>query len=142
MSLHRKGMMAMLRTLRGPLLHGGAVTFPFWSRARPEKPITLLSGLFHAPLLDWGAQLFLFASDGCDGYATWAAGPTFSWVVGFLPAPLEAGECSTLRPFCCSPAVLTPQDRSGVPPTNFRIILRDHSCPVVGLPLLDRGPDS
>ncbi len=36
----------MLRTLRGPLLHGGAVTFPFGSRARPEKPFTLLSGLF------------------------------------------------------------------------------------------------
>jgi hypothetical protein len=52
-----------------------------------------------------GAQRALFASDGYDGYATWAAGlearHTSAVDVFFLPASSEAGECSTLRPFSC-----------------------------------------
>ncbi len=37
-------------------------------------------------------------------------------------------------PFCCSPPVLSPQDRSGVTAANFHIILCEPSCPVGGLP--------
>src|SRR5215210_1832521 len=52
-----------------------------------------------------GAQVFLFASDGEDGYATWAAGPEASRmsVVGglFLPAPHKAATRAAGPAFTC-----------------------------------------
>jgi hypothetical protein len=52
-----------------------------------------------------GAQLFLFASEGQYGYATWAAGPETSRmsVVGglFLPAPHKAATRAAGPAFTC-----------------------------------------
>src|SRR5215210_1747137 len=67
------------------------------SRKPPIAPV------LEVYLSSTGAQLFLFASDGCDGYATWAAGlGTFREGVDdvvFLPASLQAGERPILQPF-------------------------------------------
>src|SRR5215212_6689278 len=80
----------------------------------PLPPALLLvrAGLSGLPL-PTGAQRARFASEGEAGYATWAAGSesssTSAFLVLFLPALRGAGECSTLRPFCCSPLVLLPR---------------------------------
>jgi hypothetical protein len=67
----------------------------------------------------------------------------FSHALCFLSSRLrvkpETVNYPPLRPFTCSPPVLTPQDCSGVPAANFRRILCVPSYPVVSIPLLDRG---
>jgi hypothetical protein len=82
-----------------------------------------------------GAQQGIFASDGYDGYATWAAGPdTINLlprlvnIVLFTPAPLlEAGEGrGDLRPLF-------------VPTAAQGWTLSACSTGRNGLPLLDRG---
>jgi hypothetical protein len=82
-----------------------------------------------------GAQQVIFASDGYDGYATWAAGPdTINLlprlvnIVLFTPAPLlEAGEGrGDLRPLF-------------VPTAAQGWTLSACSTGRNGLPLLDRG---
>ena len=60
-------------------------------------------------------------------------------MVLFQAAPHQAGECSTLRPFSCSPPVLSPKHPRTRTAANFRIILCELSLPVGAVPLADRG---
>ena len=88
-----------------------------------------------------GARRFVFALDWYDGYPSWAAGPDPAWgrcTFPFWPRVRpETVYLAPLRPFSCSPPVLTPQHRPGVPAANFHIILRD-ALPQSGTPTPSR----
>ena len=57
---------------------------------------------------------------------TLAAGPDpHGWLVLFLPAPLRAGECSTLRPFSCSQACEDGPSRARAPGPGVRTRVTD-----------------
>src|SRR3712207_3398441 len=84
-----------------------------WPSQAPTVPSTTCGG---------GAALRpppVVAADAYDGYDTRAAGPATiltgcSTGTLFLPASRQAGDdYPPLRPFCCSPPVLTIQDRPG-----------------------------
>ena len=68
----------------------------------------------------------------------WDSPPTY--LVAPIELSLDKPPRGLARPSLLPIApVLTPQDRLGVPPANFRIILRGASYPVVGLPPADWG---